>query len=176
MSDSGGECPAQALACGQDLSAALGASQCTEGPLGPAHFAERFTFSGQAGDLLIVQATWGFDGYLLLVDPDGLVVAENDNATSTGDSLIQRQLAQSGSYTIWASSYAPGVTGPYDLSVLCDSPPGPDLAPDAPGVSTTTPLPGAPLTLTARLWNLGDAAADSTTWSTGSPSATRRSR
>jgi hypothetical protein len=159
----GPACDSQVLTCGQQLQSDLGASQCASGPLGQDHYAELYTFDGQAGDELLVAADWAFDGYLLMEDPNGLVVAENDNFTSSGNSFIQFRLPSTDTYRIWASSYVPGQTGPFELSLDCQSPGGPDLAPETPLISNANPVPGAMLSLEVNLLNLGDQASDSTT-------------
>jgi hypothetical protein len=164
MVDGGGDgCEGTAVSCDQGLSSSLASSSCTGGPAGSSHYAELFFHSAEPGDLLLIEADWNFDGYLLLENPNGLVVAENDNHTSSANSRIEHEATQSGDYRIWATSYTPATTGVFDLSLNCGSPGGPDLQPDTPGVSSSAPGPGQVITVDARLWNIGDQPADSTT-------------
>jgi hypothetical protein len=156
-------CSNQPIGCGVNISAVLGATECKSGPLGESHFAELFTHVGQIGDQLLIEADWSFDGYLLLEDPDGLLVAENDNHTSSSNSRIEHHASKNGTYKVWATSYLPNVSGPFELSLTCSTPSGPDLIPDVSDLSETDPLPMEPITMETWLWNVGDSAANSTT-------------
>jgi hypothetical protein len=57
-----------------------------------------------------------FDAYLLVTDDAGNVVAEDDDG---GDGFNSRIVATlpAGTYTVWANTFGPGETGPYQLSV-----------------------------------------------------------
>ncbi len=66
----------------------------------------------------------GGDTYLFLEDPDGEVVAENDDARSSLNSRIARyQFERGGEYTIVAASYGESETFEYELSVAEAEPP-----------------------------------------------------
>jgi len=156
-------CIAGELSCGGSISSNLDENDCTEGPLGSGHYAEAYTYAGLIGDRLFIDASWGFDGYLLLEGPSGLIVAENDNYTGSGDSRIEYEVMQDGTYTLWASSFAAGATGSFELSLACDAPDGPDLTVDAPSVPGGILVPGQAITVRVTLRNIGNAGADSTT-------------
>ncbi len=76
--DAGSACNSSSISCGASLSGNLSSADCTTGPQGAGHYAEKFTFSGAVGDSLFLDASWngGLDGYLLLENPNGLIVAE----------------------------------------------------------------------------------------------------
>ena len=59
-----------------------------------------------------------FDPYVVLEGPDGDVVAtQDDGLEGTFNTLLETTLEQGGEYTIWASSFAPGSTGSYTLTL-----------------------------------------------------------
>jgi hypothetical protein len=156
-------CNSRALECDDAATGSLGDASCSEGPQGPDFHAEKFTFIGVAGETLWLNANWDFDGYLFLNDPHGQVVAENDNDSGPSTSHVEHTLWESGTYTVWATSYQPGATGSYEVSLDCDRPAGPDLTVDAPVLGAQLLVPGQSLDLSAKLHNTGDQPADSTT-------------
>ncbi|MEJ8569246.1 CARDB domain-containing protein [Elongatibacter sediminis] len=161
--DASAACSSSVLACGQTLSGALDAGSCTAGPLGPEFATERFTFSGEAGETVWLNGDWAFDGYLLLEDPSGNIVGENDNYLGSTDSRIEHTLDQGGVYSVWATSYEPGASGAFDLTLECTPPGGPDLQVDTPDVGATILSPGQAFEVSTRLHNAGTRASDSTT-------------
>jgi hypothetical protein len=92
--------------------------------------AENWVFSGQAGQVvsLGMKATapgqGALDAYLILLGPDGEVLAENDddpNGTSINAALEGVELPADGDYTIQATRFggADGTTsGPYELILI----------------------------------------------------------
>lgn len=58
-----------------------------------------------------------FDTYLVLQAPDGTVVAQNDDRASDFNSEISTTLSQSGTYTVWCSSWNESATGVYELTL-----------------------------------------------------------
>lgn len=82
-------------------------------------FYEPVTFDAESGQTVRVDmgAQRG-DTYLTLLGPDGTVIAENDDNDRSLNSTIERTtLNEDGQYTIIASSYSPGDTFEYQLSV-----------------------------------------------------------
>jgi CHAT domain-containing protein/Tfp pilus assembly protein PilF len=74
------------------------------------------TFEGTAGEVLTIQlSSEEFDAYLVLVDPDGATIAENDDGAEGTNSRIVITLPTNGIYTLLATSYAAGRTGQYQL-------------------------------------------------------------
>jgi hypothetical protein len=74
-------------------------------------------FEAEAGTTIVVALTCDFDGFLILVGPDGQIIDINDDADSIHSSRIQSTLSQSGGHRIVVSSYAPGVGGDYTLTL-----------------------------------------------------------
>ena len=75
------------------------------------------TFEGQAGqNVQIEMESEAFDTYLILLAPDGSRLAENDDAVRT-NSRITITLPTTGTYLLWANSYAAGETGNYRLTI-----------------------------------------------------------
>lgn len=58
------------------------------------------------------------DTLLVLAGPDGTVVAEDDDGGTGFDSELTTTLSQTGTYTIWATSFSGTATGAYTLSVM----------------------------------------------------------
>jgi len=160
---SGTDCTSRSIGCEQSRSGDLSTSDCTSGPQGPGHYAEKLTYNGEVGDRLFLDANWSLDGYLLLEGPNGLIVVQNDNHTGSSNSRIEHEVQQNGTYTIWATTFAPGATGSFDVSLSCESPSGPDLTVLAPDVGSGLLVPGQSITVAATLRNLGDQDSDSTT-------------
>lgn len=101
--------------------------ETVSGTLDDAHYEERWAFDGQRGDLIRVamartaDVPGGLDGYLLLIGPDGTVLAEVDD---TGDSVMPTlqayALPADGPYTLVATrfGFANGFSGGnYTLTV-----------------------------------------------------------
>lgn len=87
---------------------------------GSGHFADDFTFTGNAGDSLSIDlSSIYFDTYLFLYDPDGNLVAENDDYGGTSRSYIWYRLNSSGTYTVEVSSYG-GLIGEYRITLLAN--------------------------------------------------------
>lgn len=81
-----------------------------------------FTFQGYAGQRVRLEMRSGdFDTYLLLGQhgPDGLsAIAEDDDGMGEGtDSRLTFTLPAEGLYEFWATSYGPGETGAYSVSL-----------------------------------------------------------
>ena len=77
---------------------------------------EPVTFDGAAGDNVTVEMTSEDDTYLILLGPDGTVIAENDDYQGL-DSRIQTTLPSDGEYTIIATSFDDDATFPYQLTL-----------------------------------------------------------
>jgi len=83
------------------------------------NFADDYTFEGTSGDSVGIKLrSNAFDTYLFLVDPDGDVVAYNDDFGGTSYSYIRYILSSDGTYTIEATSFDFNETGQYQLTLL----------------------------------------------------------
>lgn len=94
----------------------------TAAPNRPGSFCKNITFSGTTGQMVnLWMHSADFDTYLILIDPDGIVVATDDSSgydpiTSFGDSsCIRTTLAKTGTYTVECTTYTAGATGFFTL-------------------------------------------------------------
>lgn len=105
------------------------------------HFHDTYAFDGTAGDSVTItmqadrhsanQDHHDFplgDPYLYLFDPDGQLVAEDDDSAGDFGAMIQHMLASDGEYVIVATSFGATEFFPYTLTLACedDSPPLPE--------------------------------------------------
>lgn len=79
--------------------------------------AKPVTFRGDSGDRVRITMRSEFDTYLILADPDGNVVTEDDDGGSGLNSQITWTLGQTGEYTIWCGSFSTSSTGPFTLEL-----------------------------------------------------------
>ena len=77
---------------------------------------EPVTFEGSSGDNVTIDMTSDDDTYLILLGPDGTIVAENDDYEGL-DSRIETSLPSDGTYTIVATSYSSEATFDYELTL-----------------------------------------------------------
>ncbi len=94
-------------------------TQVVEGELTSDALTAYFSFSGQAGDEVIIRMTSDdFDSYLTLSDEDGVELTYNDDGGGNLNSLIGPfELPETGSYTIEARSLGGTSTGKYTLTL-----------------------------------------------------------
>lgn len=79
---------------------------------------DAYTFRAERGDRIEVEMRSRGDTYLILLDPNGSVVARNDDGLSDYDSKIDDiQLNSSGEYRIIATSYSTRARFEYELSL-----------------------------------------------------------
>lgn len=77
---------------------------------------EPVTFQGSAGDEVSVDMTSDDDTYLILLAPNGTVLAENDDFRGL-DSHVEADLEVDGQYTIIATSFDARATFDYELTL-----------------------------------------------------------
>ncbi len=83
---------------------------------------DAYTFEMQPGQYITLTATSrAFDTFLVLVDPDGHIVATNDDANPKRgtDSCLSLPAPMTGTFQVWVDSYA-GDRGEYDLRLEVD--------------------------------------------------------
>jgi uncharacterized protein (TIGR03437 family) len=80
-------------------------------------FLDVYWFSGTANDTasIALNASAPFDAWLELLQNDGTFIDEDDNSGGGTNALINAPLPQTGIYLIFASPFAPNVTGPYTI-------------------------------------------------------------
>jgi hypothetical protein len=78
-----------------------------------------FEFDGREGqDIVLEMHSTDFDSYLELRDPEGGMVAENDDGGEGRDAMIMTRLPRAGRYRVIARSYGESEsTGFYELSL-----------------------------------------------------------
>jgi hypothetical protein len=104
------------MAIGQTREGVLQAGDAT---LGSGEFVDRVRFTGRRGQRVAVELTSSaFDAYTILTTPSGQTI-DNDDAAGgeSTDSRLDTVLSEEGTYTVAVTSFAPGETGSYRLSV-----------------------------------------------------------
>jgi hypothetical protein len=77
-----------------------------------------YTFEARAGQQIQITMTSDeIDAYLILLDPSGNSLIQNDDGGSGTDAQIVYTLPVTGRYTIYANAYSPGQTGAYRLEL-----------------------------------------------------------
>ncbi|MGR3309426.1 MAG: S8 family serine peptidase [Candidatus Brocadiales bacterium] len=125
--------PETPIVCNQTVNGTLNPSVCRSIVKGSLYFADRYSFSASAGQVVGISLTspgdqndlGGFDTYLYLIGPDGSVIDEDDDSGDGQNSQIPsgrcfRSLSESGIYTIEVTSFASNATGNYTLSLNCN--------------------------------------------------------
>lgn len=107
---------AQVLTLGEPVTASLAGDERT---LDAGEFADTYRFEGQRGQRLsFTMESDDFDTYLALTLPDGSREFNDDRAgLEDTNSWLPITLPEDGSYVLTATSFAPGMTGSYALSV-----------------------------------------------------------
>ncbi len=97
-----------------------GALEAADETLITGEYIDAYDFQGWPGQHVAIDLTSDeFDTYLILKDPSGGQV-ENDDAEGddrVGHSSIASDLTQTGMYRVLVTSYEPGETGPYRLTI-----------------------------------------------------------
>ncbi len=75
-----------------------------------------YTFEGEEGDwIYIAMETEAFDAYLVLLDEDWNVLAEDDSSAGSGNAFIGYRLPWDGTFTVIARGYYNNQVGRYNL-------------------------------------------------------------
>lgn len=119
-------CSIASIDFGTTRTGTLSSTDCTA-PHRTGSFADLYVFSGTAGQQLrITMNSTAFDTYLFLQDPNGTVIAANDDCVGAGlNSCIPINatsggvltLPSTGTYTLEATSFTSGATGTYTVSL-----------------------------------------------------------
>ena len=137
--------------------------------LGDGSFYEVYTFDGQARQQVSIQLTSSdFDTYLILSDPDGQKIAENDDAPNSTNSAITVTLPSSGPYSAIANGYDSTSVGVYRITISAN-----DTTAAVPTPPTTAQSPSSSATnCTEAISGVEDALAEGgyyVPWDTGLP-------
>lgn len=77
-----------------------------------------YTFDGRAGQRITIDMSSNeIDTYLILLDPSGVDIMQDDDGGGGTNSRISITLPTSGTYTLFANSYGAGEIGRYTLQV-----------------------------------------------------------
>lgn len=117
-------CVQRAILVGQTFNDSLSSSDCRTGSRGTSYYADRYSFSGVAGQQIVIRmtSTTGLDTYLYLRNASGTVIASDDDGGGGVNSRIPRTsgaftLPATGTYTIDATSYGQLATGSYSIQL-----------------------------------------------------------
>ena len=84
---------------------------------GGGSYRDRYTFSGREGQQIQIRlSSYEIDPFVVLVAPDGVVIAQDDDSGGGLNSQILTNLPTDGDYTVYATSYRQA-TGDYTLHV-----------------------------------------------------------
>ena len=133
-------CPGEPVSCPVTLARNVSAFDCTGGHLGQGYFADVYEFSGITGQTVTIEmsspAAPDFDSFLVLISPSGAFAAYNDDIDLgvNVNSRLVFTLNATGTWRVEASTFLPGTTGDYSLSISGCSPPMPSIC--TPGPNT----------------------------------------
>jgi predicted Zn-dependent protease len=118
---------------------------------------DTYPLNGSSGQQLRIELTsTEFDTYLILLDPSGQPIGENDDRSqSDSNSVLSVRLERSGEYTIVVNSYDNRGRGSYSLTVV-DLGTNGDTSSNPPANTSTTRQPRA-MSLTGDLATLAEA-------------------
>lgn len=105
----------QAFAAGQTMNGELaqGDQQLTSG-----EFIDSFNFQGTAGQRVVIDMrSTAMDPYLILLAPSGAQEDNDDVSSSDRNARIETTLSETGNYRIGATSYQPGESGAYVVTL-----------------------------------------------------------
>jgi hypothetical protein len=106
---------AQNFAAGQTMNGTLQQGDTT---LSSGEFIDTFSFNGTAGERVVVDMrSTAIDPYLILLAPSGAQEDNDDLSPTDRSARIETTLAETGQYRIGATSYQPGETGDYVVTL-----------------------------------------------------------
>ncbi|MBP0000280.1 MAG: trypsin-like peptidase domain-containing protein [Cyanobacteria bacterium SID2] len=79
---------------------------------------DAYRFEGQAGEMVSIDMiSQDLDSYLILLDPNGEDIAQDDDGGGQQNARIRVRLPESGTYLLLANSYSGGESGNYRLTL-----------------------------------------------------------
>ncbi len=83
---------------------------------------DTYDFYGVAGDAVVIDLfSSSFDTYLILMAPSGADTQNDDYNESLDHSRIEKVLNETGTWTVFVTSYESGETGTYELSITTNT-------------------------------------------------------
>lgn len=83
-------------------------------------YVDAYTFHADGGENVAIALDASFDAYLVLENPNGVPVAEDDDGGTGTNSRLTATLGEAGAWTIIVTSFGSGTTGSYTLTVERD--------------------------------------------------------
>lgn len=103
------------LSLGQTMQGELAQGDAT---LRSGEFVDTYRFAGEAGQRVSIEMqSTAFDAYLMLVAPSGAQEDNDDGVQGQPNARLETVLTESGQYAIAATSYRPGETGAYTVTL-----------------------------------------------------------
>jgi len=79
---------------------------------------DAYTFEGEVGQQIVIEMSSGdLNAYLILLEPSGNDVAQDDDGGGNGNARLVTTLPRSGVYTVLANTRLAGETGRYSLQI-----------------------------------------------------------
>ncbi|CAN5827667.1 hypothetical protein BH23CYA1_BH23CYA1_16430 [soil metagenome] len=112
-------CAGWGAATAQELLAVQGALTTGDAVLEDGSLYDEYTFAGSSGQQITISLiSQDFDPYLILLDPQGRRIGENDDVSRNNrNSRLVITLPSTGTYTAVANSYESGKTGQYEIKI-----------------------------------------------------------
>lgn len=104
-----------------------------------------YRFEGRAGQRVVIDMTsQEIDSYLILFDPDGNVIAQDDDGGGGLNARLDIVLTADGIYTVYANSYRSSETGSYTLRATSPNAAQPTVSTQPRPNTQNTTTPPAP--------------------------------
>ena len=112
-------CAGGGAAVAQELLAVQGALTAGDAVLEDGSLYDEYTFAGSSGQQITISLiSEDFDPYLILLDPQGRRISENDDVSRNNrNSRLVITLPSTGTYTVVANSYESGSNGEYEIKI-----------------------------------------------------------
>ena len=116
-------CATATLSIGSSITGFLAnGGGCTSSVRGTQYLAARYSFTGMAGQrVALTMSSSSVDSYLLLIGPQGNVIAEDDDSAGNLNARIPSsgllRLSQTGTYIVEATSFAANRGGSFTISL-----------------------------------------------------------
>ena len=122
QSGTGPDCSVSAIAIGQTLNGNLSLGDCESPIRGTGFFADRYSFTASAGQQVSITTSGGFDTFLNLLGPNGVVLLADDDSGGGTNSRIpggtgNLPLGVAGTYTIEVTGFDTDDIGSYSLTL-----------------------------------------------------------
>ena len=131
QSGTGPDCSNTTIAFGQTINGSISTGDCQSPVRGNGYYTDRYVFNASAGhQVAITLSSASVDTFLTLLGPNGVVLLNDDDSGGGSNARIpggntNLTLGLTGTYTIEASTFDSGQTGPYSLTLTGSAAPTP---------------------------------------------------